>query len=91
MKAGEEPFSCVFVFCLRTADLRLLQSDRFTNVNPLLSLAEAQESIRPISEFIESQNGTVVIEELPSWYTFFEKYILKAEPGVGGLFVCHTI
>ncbi|KAH8116292.1 FAD-binding domain-containing protein [Phellopilus nigrolimitatus] len=52
-------------------------------VNPLLSLSEAEASMRPMSDWILSQNGSVVIESLPSWYTFFQKYVLSAEAPVG--------
>jgi len=31
------------------------------------------------ADFALSQNGTVVIEELPSWQAFFSKYVLSAE------------
>lgn len=48
-------------------------------VNPLLSLDEAIESMKPMTDWITSQNGTVVIETLPSWLAFFTKYVLSAE------------
>ncbi|KAJ7582853.1 FAD-binding domain-containing protein [Mycena floridula] len=60
------------------------------NVNPLLSLDQAIASMKPITDFVQSQNGTVVIEELPSWYAFFEKYVLVAEASVGLEFILGT-
>ncbi|THU84693.1 FAD-binding domain-containing protein [Dendrothele bispora CBS 962.96] len=53
------------------------------NVNPLLTLEQAKQSMQPAVDFVLSQNGTVVIEELPSWQAFFLKYVLAAEAGVG--------
>lgn len=35
--------------------------------------------MKPITDYVLSQNGTVVIEELPSWFDFFEKYVLQGE------------
>lgn len=58
-------------------------ANNFINVNPLLSLSEAQDSLKNVTDFIRSQNGTVVIEELPNWFAFFEKYVLQAEESVG--------
>ncbi|THV00478.1 FAD-binding domain-containing protein [Dendrothele bispora CBS 962.96] len=53
------------------------------NVNPLLTLEQAKQSMQPAVDFALSQNGTVVIEELPSWQAFFLKYVLAAESAVG--------
>ncbi|THH13439.1 hypothetical protein EW146_g6785 [Bondarzewia mesenterica] len=53
------------------------------NVTPLLNLTQAQESLKEVSDYALSQNGTVVIEELPSWYAFFSKYVLAAQAAVG--------
>ncbi|KAI5122687.1 hypothetical protein M0805_009740 [Coniferiporia weirii] len=52
-------------------------------VNPLLSLTEAQKSLKPMSDWILSQNGTAVIETLPSWNAFFKDFVLAAEAPVG--------
>lgn len=48
-------------------------------VNPRISLAEAQLSMRQLSAFAVANNGTAVVETLPSWYAFFQQFILKVE------------
>lgn len=48
-------------------------------VNPLLDLSESQLSMKPISDWILSQNGSVTIETVPSWNTFFQGFVLTAE------------
>ncbi|KAG7091450.1 hypothetical protein E1B28_010484 [Marasmius oreades] len=53
------------------------------NVNPLLTLEEAQKSVKPITDFALANNGTSVVEELPSWQAFFTKYVLSAQAVVG--------
>ncbi|KAJ7135447.1 isoamyl alcohol oxidase [Mycena crocata] len=54
------------------------------NVNPLLTLAEATETLENVAEYVREQDdGTVVIEELPSWQTFFTKYVTTAQASVG--------
>jgi len=60
-----------------------VHTNGFINVTPLLTLDKAKESLKPISDFVLSQGGSVVIEELPSWYAFFQKYVLFAETAVG--------
>jgi hypothetical protein len=44
-----------------------------------LTLDEAKSSLKNISDYALSQNGTVVIETLPSWNMFFKKYVTGAE------------
>ncbi|KAK0458559.1 FAD-binding domain-containing protein [Desarmillaria tabescens] len=56
-----------------------MRSNGIINVNPLLTLEEAQVSVQPIVDYALAQNGTAVVEELPSWMTFFTKYVLSAE------------
>ncbi|KAJ7481642.1 FAD-binding domain-containing protein [Mycena latifolia] len=53
------------------------------NVNPLLTLDQATESLKNVSEYVRAQNGSVVIEELPSWQAFFTKYVTTAQASVG--------
>ncbi|KAJ6591126.1 FAD-binding domain-containing protein [Mycena vulgaris] len=53
------------------------------NVNPRLTLEQATESVRNVTEYVRAQNGSVVIEELPSWEAFFTKYVTTAQAGVG--------
>ncbi|KAI0938398.1 hypothetical protein AcW1_001860 [Taiwanofungus camphoratus] len=52
-------------------------------VNPLLSNAEANASMQAATDFALSQGGTAVVEELPSWYAFFQKYVTLAQAAVG--------
>ncbi|KAK0227831.1 FAD-binding domain-containing protein [Armillaria fumosa] len=60
-----------------------MRSNGIINVNPLLTLEEARVSVQPIVDYALAQNGTATVEELPSWLTFFAKYVLAAEAGVG--------
>ncbi|KAJ7328364.1 FAD-binding domain-containing protein [Mycena albidolilacea] len=53
------------------------------NVNPLLTTEQAIESLKNVTQYVEAQNGTVVIEELPSWEAFFTKYVTTAQASVG--------
>lgn len=55
------------------------QANTLINVTPKLSLDQAKASLQSVSDYALSQNGTVVIEELPSWYAFFEKYVIAAQ------------
>jgi FAD/FMN-containing dehydrogenase len=60
------------------------------NVTPRLTLDQAIASLKPVSDYALSQNGTVVIEELPSWNTFFEKYVIAAQSAVGAIRILGT-
>ncbi|KAL7283964.1 hypothetical protein ACG7TL_001236 [Trametes sanguinea] len=53
------------------------------HVNPLLSNAQANESMKAAADFVRARGGSAVVEELPSWWAFFDKYVLSAEAGVG--------
>ncbi|KAE9406595.1 FAD-binding domain-containing protein [Gymnopus androsaceus JB14] len=53
------------------------------SVNPLLTIEEAQASVQPLIDYALAQNGTAVVEDLPSWQTFFAKYVESAEASVG--------
>ncbi|KAA1467757.1 FAD-binding domain-containing protein [Dentipellis sp. KUC8613] len=53
------------------------------NVNPLITLENAKASLADVANYTLSQNGTVVIEELPSWLAFFQKYVTSAQSAVG--------
>ncbi|TDL26957.1 FAD-binding domain-containing protein [Rickenella mellea] len=61
-----------------------IQGTALIYVTPNLSLDEARESMKPMSNFILSQNGTIVLETL-TWYPFFLKYVVAAEAAVGSL------
>ncbi|KAF9061173.1 hypothetical protein BDP27DRAFT_1406835 [Rhodocollybia butyracea] len=60
-----------------------LTSSGFISVTPLLTLEEAQASMQNAVDFVQTQNGTVVIETLPSWFAFFAKYTIPAQTAVG--------
>ncbi|KAE9409751.1 FAD-binding domain-containing protein [Gymnopus androsaceus JB14] len=60
-----------------------LLMNNFIIVNPLLTLEQAQTSMQNVTEFIQSQNGTVVIETLPNFNSFFVKYVIPNEVPVG--------
>jgi hypothetical protein len=55
------------------------QATSLINVNPRLTLDEAKASLKNISDYALSQNGSVTIETLPSWKAFFDKYVTAAE------------
>jgi hypothetical protein len=65
-------YTLSFVICFE-------QKFEITMVNPLLTLEEAQESVKNMSDWILSQNGTVVVETLPSFYEFFQQYLVELE------------
>ncbi|KAI0777346.1 FAD-binding domain-containing protein [Trametes elegans] len=53
------------------------------HVNPLLNNTEARKSMQPAIDFALARNGSVVIEELPSFLAFFNKYVTLAQAAVG--------
>ncbi|EIN11189.1 FAD-binding domain-containing protein [Punctularia strigosozonata HHB-11173 SS5] len=55
----------------------------FINLTPLLTLDEAIASVKPVTDFIEAQNGSVVVETLSSWLEFYNKYLVPAVTPVG--------
>ncbi|KAI0341808.1 FAD-binding domain-containing protein [Trametopsis cervina] len=52
-------------------------------VNPLQSLEDAKASMTDAVAFAQAHNGTAVVETLPNWLSFFNKYVLAAEATVG--------
>ncbi|KAJ6593009.1 FAD-binding domain-containing protein [Mycena capillaripes] len=52
-------------------------------VNPRLSLAEAVASMAQLAAFAQANNGTALIETLPSWFAFFTRFIVQVEAAVG--------
>ena len=52
------------------------------NVTPLLSLSEAKESFKGVSEYAAGQNGTVIFESL-DWYTFYQRYVIPNQAPIG--------
>ncbi|KAF9013840.1 FAD-binding domain-containing protein [Hymenopellis radicata] len=56
------------------------------SVTPLLSLDEAKTSMQDAVDYTLAQNGTAIIEEVPSWLTFFEKYVsFTNSVGINGI------
>ncbi|KAJ8074384.1 hypothetical protein PM082_015284 [Marasmius tenuissimus] len=53
------------------------------NVNPLLTLDEAQKSVQSVTDYALAHGGTSLVEDLPSWQAFFSKYVLSAQAVVG--------
>jgi hypothetical protein len=49
------------------------------HVNPLISLDEAKADMARISAFAHANSGTVVVETLPSWFEFFDRFIIKVQ------------
>ncbi|KAJ7447528.1 FAD-binding domain-containing protein [Mycena galericulata] len=60
-----------------------MYQNSFISVNPLLTHDEAVASMKNATDYVSAQNGSVVIEELPSFFAFFEKYVPTAEAVVG--------
>jgi hypothetical protein len=76
---GHIGVSFKFVTFFRVSLIQHHQANNLVNVNPRLTLDEAQASMKNISDYALSQNGTITIETLPSWNTFFEKYVIGAQ------------
>ncbi|KAI0824884.1 FAD-binding domain-containing protein [Trametes gibbosa] len=53
------------------------------HVNPLLNNTAAKKSMQAAVDFVNARGGSVVIEELPSWFAFFTKYVTLAQAAVG--------
>ncbi|KAF5353043.1 hypothetical protein D9757_011869 [Collybiopsis confluens] len=54
------------------------------NVNPLLTLEQANASVHPAVEYALGQpGGKAVVEDIPSWQAFFTKYVPSAQASVG--------
>ncbi|THH00708.1 hypothetical protein EW026_g1844 [Hermanssonia centrifuga] len=53
------------------------------HVTPKLNRSEAQASMQVAIDFAVAQGGFGIIDELPSWYAFFTKYVVIAEAPVG--------
>ncbi|KAG8796923.1 hypothetical protein FRC17_007910, partial [Serendipita sp. 399] len=55
-----------------------------TFVNTRLSLDEAAQSFKPYADFAASVNGTYVIEDSPSWLSFYDKLVGTNPVGLPG-------
>ncbi|GMG05996.1 unnamed protein product [Aspergillus oryzae] len=60
-----------------------ISGNSLINVTPLLSLSEAKDSLSEAIAYAKSQGGTAVIEEFPSWYEFYQKYVVPNAVTVG--------
>ncbi|KAJ7679662.1 FAD-binding domain-containing protein [Mycena rosella] len=56
-------------------------------VNPRLSLQNATASMAQLAAFALANNGTAVIETLPSWLVFFQRFIVQVQAPVGNSMV----
>lgn len=59
------------------------RSSNIVSVTPLLSLAEAEDSMKSATDFALANNGSFTIEALPSWKAFYAKYLIPNEAAVG--------
>ncbi|KNG81813.1 FAD binding domain protein [Aspergillus nomiae NRRL 13137] len=53
------------------------------NVTPLLSVAQAEESLADVIAYAKSQGGSATVEQFSSWYAFYEKYVTSNAVSVG--------
>ncbi|KAI0751340.1 FAD-binding domain-containing protein [Daedaleopsis nitida] len=53
------------------------------HVTPLLNNTEAVTSMQPAIDFVNARNGSVVIQEFPSWLSFFNTFVPAAQAAVG--------
>lgn len=60
-----------------------IMGNTLVNVSPLLSVNEAKQSLAEVIAYAKSQGGTAVVEDFPSWYPFYEKYVTTGSVGVG--------
>ncbi|KAJ7671831.1 FAD-binding domain-containing protein [Mycena rosella] len=52
-------------------------------VNPRVSLAQATASMAQLTGFALANNGTAAVETLPSWFSFFQLFVVKGQSPVG--------
>lgn len=53
------------------------------NVSPLLTVEQAKASLAEVIAYAEANGGSASIEEFPSWYPFYEKYVTTSSVAVG--------
>lgn len=58
-------------------------ADNLISVNPLLNVSAATISMKQAIDFARDNGGTVTIETVPSWYSFYTNYLLKYQAPVG--------
>lgn len=49
-----------------------------TQASPLVSGGAANKSMSALKQYSQAHNGTFVLETLPNWYAFYEKYVRPA-------------
>ena len=49
------------------------------HVNPLLTTTEAEASMQPAVDFVHARNGSVMIQEFPSYLSFFNTVVPSAQ------------
>ncbi|RDB30953.1 hypothetical protein Hypma_000138 [Hypsizygus marmoreus] len=59
-------------------------------VTPLLSLEEAAESMKAVTDYSITQGGTGLVETSLSWLDFFTKYVVGHQGPIGQLIVLGT-
>lgn len=53
-------------------------------VTPNLSLDAANRSMKAVAAYVAAQSGTIILEQLPSFYSFYTKYMAAASStGIG--------
>lgn len=63
----------------------------FVHVTPKMTTQEAAtKSLAKIVSYVEKHGGTANITVLPTWYSFFDKYVLSGAFAVGGLSILNT-
>ncbi|KII94006.1 hypothetical protein PLICRDRAFT_171694 [Plicaturopsis crispa FD-325 SS-3] len=53
------------------------------NVTPRLTLDQAKESMKDVVDYALAQNGTAIVETVPSWNAFFVKYAVASQAKIG--------
>ena len=56
-----------------------MQGPTLIHVNPLLTTAEAEVSMQPAVDFVNARNGSVMIQEFPSYLSFFNTVVPSAQ------------
>lgn len=59
-----------------------IRPNSLISVTPLLSLDEAASSMEAISNFARANNGSVIIEMVPTWLEFYIRYLVPNEAPV---------
>ncbi|KAI9708163.1 MAG: hypothetical protein M1820_004117 [Bogoriella megaspora] len=57
---------------------------------PLLSLSQAQSCMSDLVTYVSDNGGTALVESLPSWYAFYQKYVTSNPEAVGSTLFNHN-